>query len=129
MTKVKKRKKCKNCTKTYASDSGLHYHMEKNHGFMSRKKQKKLLLLLLPLPFKEDILLRRQGCNAPKKPKKDSTKICMTTSDFVKRRLNMDLSYVPCIEDDFWSEENEYRRVSEVLIETGQRLLSQLYYN
>ena len=141
MTKKKRNRKSKKSKKSkkkiccniclngtfYRSASGLYYHMEKNHGYMSRKKQKKLLLL--PLPFKEDILLRRQGCNAPKKPKKDSTKIGTTTSDFVKRRLNMDLSYVPCIEDDFWSEENEYRRVVEVLIKTGRRLLSQLYYN
>ena len=123
--------------KVYSGPSGLWYHMKKYHGYIPNpiKKQKtyhdhipnprKKQKLPLPLPFCENISLRRSGCNAPKKPKKDSTKIGTTTSDFVKRRLNMVRSCVPCIEYDFWSEENECRREKEVLIEMGRKILSQ----
>ena len=116
---------CLNGT-VYRSPSGLYYHMKRWHGHKPKTRNR---VLPNEKGFGEDGAPRRQGHGAPKKPKKDSTKIGTTTSDFVKRRLNMDLSYVPCIEDDFWSEENEYRRVVEVLIKTGRRLLSQLYYN
>jgi len=109
----------------YRGASGLYYHMKTKHGIKPKTRNR---VLPNEKGFGEDGAPRRQGPGAPKKAKKKNTTNTNSTTS-AQRCLDMTLSYVPSISPDFWSEENEYRRVSEVLIETGQRLLSQLYYD